>query len=103
MSAIKGRVLLIDHYKNMVEYLVRVVKIIKKQNRELKVGKILTLWKRRDCNSPDLKKKKEYLFMGLEKGGRYQLDKNSLVKLWPKSQANKDKKILDTFVKQFTC
>ena len=41
--------------------------------------------------------------MGLEKGERYELDKNSFVKLWPKSQANKDKKILDTFVKQFTC
>ena len=103
MSAIKGRVLLIDQYKNMVEYLVRVLKIIKQRNRKLKVGKVLTLWKRKDCNSPDLKKRNEYLFMGLEKGGRYELDKNSFVKLWPKSRANKDKKSLDKFAKQFTC
>ena len=87
----------------MVEYLVRVLKIIKKRNRKLKVGKVLTLWKRSDCNSPDLKERNEYLFMGLEKGGRYELDKNSFVKLWPKSRANKDKKSLDKFAKQFTC
>ena len=103
MSAIKGRVLLIDQYENMVDYLVRVLKIIKKRNRNFKVGKILTLRKHKDCNSPDLKERNEYLFMGLEKGGRYELDKNSFVKLWPKSQANKDKKSLDKFVKQFTC
>ena len=103
MSAIKGRVLLIDQNKNMVEYLVRVLKIIKKRNRKLKVGKVLTLWKHRDCNSPDLQERNEYLFMGLKKGGRYELDKNSFVKLWPKSRANKDKKSLDKFVKQFAC
>ena len=103
MSAIKGRVLLIDQYKNMVEYLVRVLKIIKQRNRKLKVGKVLTLWKRKDCNSPDLKKRNEYLFMGREKGGRYELEKNSFAKLWPKSRANKDKKSLDKFVKQFAC
>ena len=103
MSAIKGRVLLIDQNKNMVEYLVRVLKIIKKRNRKLKVGKVLTLWKHRDCNSPDLQERNEYLFMGLKKGGRYELDKNSFVKLWPKSRANKDKKSLDKFAKQFTC
>lgn len=103
MSAIKGRVLLIDQYKNMVEYLVRVLKIIKKRNRILKVGKVLTLWKRRDCNSPDLKERNEYLFMGFENGGRHDLDKNSFVKLWPKSRASEDKKSLDKFAKQFTC
>ena len=104
MTVIKGRVLLIDEQNTMLAYMVEVLQIIQQGNKDLKVGQKIELWKRGACQSPDLKETKEYLFMGRDKGGRYDLDKTSFVKLWPKSPANnKDKLILEDFVAQYAC
>ena len=103
MAVFKGRVLYVDEKDAMVEYVVKIKQIIKQGNKELQVKKTISFWKRGTCASPDLKVKREYLFMGQDdKGGRYELDKTSFVKLWPKRPAgNKDKLILDGFAKEF--
>lgn len=103
MTVMKGKVLLIDEQNTMLGYTVQVVQIIKQGNRNLKVGERIELWKRGACQSPDLKEKKEYLFMGQDNGRRYYLNEKSFVKLWPKSKDNKDKTILDDFAAQFVC
>ena len=102
-TAIKGRVLLIDEQNSMLAYMVEVVKIIKQGNKNLNVGEQIELWKRGACQSPDLKENKEYLFMGLDKGDKYDLDKNSFVKLWPLSKDNKDKTTLENFAGKIAC
>ena len=103
-TVIKGKVLLIDEQNTMLAYTVEVVRIIQQGNKDLRVGQQIELWKRGVCQSPDLKENKEYLFMGLDKGDRYELDKKSFVKLWPRSpDNNKDKVILEDFAAQYTC
>ena len=96
--------LLIDEQNTMLAYMVEVLQIIQQGNKDLKVGQQIELWKRGTCQSPDLKENKEYLFMGKVKGDRYDLDKTSFVKLWPKRPANdKDKVILEDFAAQYAC
>ena len=104
VTVIKGKVLLIDEQNIMLEYIVEVVQIIQQGNKDLNVGQRIGLFKRGACQSPELKENKEYLFMGLDKGDRYELDKTSFVKLWPRSpDNNKDKLILEDFAAQYTC
>ena len=103
ITVIKGKVLLIDEQNSMLEYVVEVVQVIQQGNKDLNVGQRIGLWKRGACQSPDLKENKEYLFMGRDEGRRYDLDKTSFVKLWPKKPTNKDKLILDDFAAQFAC
>ena len=89
----------------MIEYIVDVLHIIQQSNSVLRVGQKIELFKHRDCVwSPDLKEMDDYLFMGLEKKGRYNLDGSSFVKLWPKRPANnKNKVILENFAAQHAC
>ena len=104
MTVLKGKVLLIDEQNSMLEYVVEVVQIIQQGNKDLKVGDQIDLRKSGACQSPDLKEMKNYLFMGLDKGDRYELDKSSFVKLWPTRPAdNKDKQVLEDFAAQFAC
>ncbi|KAL9988942.1 hypothetical protein ACROYT_G003438 [Oculina patagonica] len=99
---IKGRVLLIDEENAMLTYVVEVRQIIQQGNKNLKVKQRIELTKRGACQSPDLKEGKEYLFMGQDKTGKYQLDKNSFVKLWPKKRdSNKD--VLEDFAQNYVC
>ena len=101
-TVIKGKVLLIDEENAMLTYVVEVQQIIQQGNKDLKVKQRIELTKRGACQSPDLKEGKEYLFMGQDKTGKYMLDKNSFVKLWPKKRdANKD--ILDDFARDYVC
>jgi len=101
---IRGKVLHVNEENSMVLYIVEVVQIIQQGNKDLKVGEKIELWKRGACQSPDLKETKEYLFMGQDEGGRYDLDKTSFVKLWPGKPAdNNDKKILEDFAAQYAC
>lgn len=101
---IKVKVLLIDEQNTMLAYVVEVVQIIQQGNKELKVGDKIDLWKRGACQSPDLKENQDYLIMGLDNGDRYELDKTSFVKLWPRGPDNdKDKVILEDFAAQFAC
>ena len=58
MTVIKGKVVLIDEQNAMLAYVVQVVKIIKQGNKMLKAGGLIELWKRRACQSPDLKENK---------------------------------------------
>ena len=102
LTVIKGRVELIDELNTQVEYVVKVLQVIKQGNKNVNVGEAMHLWRSSTCHSPDLKKYKEYLFMGLDNRNHYQLDKNSFVKLWPKRPANnKDKKVLEDFARQY--
>ena len=88
----------------MLAYLVEVVQIIQQGNKDLTVGQKIELWKRGACQSPDLKENKEYLFMGLDKGDRYDLNEKSFVKPWPRSpDNNRDKLLLEDFAAQYTC
>ena len=103
ITVIKGKVLLIDEQNSMLEYVVEVVRVIQQGNKDLNVGQRIGLWKRGTCQSPDLKENKEYLFMGKDEGRRYDLDKTSFVKLWPRNDNNKDKRILDDFAGQHAC
>ena len=64
MAVFKGRVLYVDEKDAMVEYVVKIKQIIKQGNKELQVKKTISFWKRGTCASPDLKVKREYLFMG---------------------------------------
>ena len=102
LLVIKGKVLLIDEQNAMLAYVVEVVRVIKRGNKKLKVGNKIELWKRGACQSPDLKENKYYLFMGLDSGERYDLDKNSFVKLWPQIRDN-NQDILNDFAAQFAC
>lgn len=102
LTVIKGRVELIDELNTQVEYVVKVLQVIKQGNKNVNVGEAMHLWRSSACHSPDLKKYKEYLFMGLDNGNHYLLDKNSFVKLWPRRPANnKDKKVLEDFARQY--
>ena len=88
----------------MLTYVVEVKQIIKQGNKNLKVTDQIEFTKRGSCQSPDLKELEEYLFMGLDNIGKYELDQSSFVKLWPTiPPKNKDKKILDEFAGQFVC
>ena len=88
----------------MLNYVVEVQDIIKQGNKNLAIKRTIDFTKRGSCLSPDLKKSTDYLFMGLDKTGKYELDQNSFVKLWPANPSNnKDKVILDQFADQFAC
>lgn len=95
--------MLVDENNAMLTYTVEVKKIIKQGNKNLKVTDKIDFSKRGSCQSPDLKEREEYLFMGLDNAGKYELDQNSFIKLWPAQPNNKDKLILDQFADQFVC
>ena len=99
----------------MLKYTVEVLQIIQEGENDLKL-KISTikmnkkseqyaidLVKREACKSPKLEENNEYLFMGLDKGGKYELDKTSFVKQWPTDPNDADKKKLDQFARQHKC
>ena len=96
--------MLIDEDNTVLNYVVEVQQIIKQGNKNLAIKQRIEFTKRGSCQSPDLKELEEYLLMGLDKTGRYLLDQNSFVKLWPREPANnKDKETLDQFADQFAC
>lgn len=99
---IKGKVLLIDEEGSMLSYVVEVLQVIQQGHKDLKVKERIELKKRGSCQSPDMKEDKEYLIMGLDKGGRYQLDKTAFVKLWPEKR-NPNKDILEGFAQRYVC
>ena len=105
MAAFKGKVLYVSEENNNLLYFVKVKKIIKQGNKMLEEKDMVTFYKRDSCTSPDLKQSSQYLFMGKdEEAGRYELDKTSFVKLWPKRPAsNQDKRVLDEFADNFKC
>lgn len=105
MPVIKGKLLRVDEVETMLEYVVEVVQIIQKGNKKLKLrrkdGKKtqIEFTKRETCRSLKLETNKEYLIMGRDEGGKYKLDENSFVKLWPEVGENKAK--LDKFAREF--
>ena len=105
MPVIKGKLLLVNEVETMLEYVVEVVQIIQKGNKKLKLrrkdGKKtqIEFTKRETCRSLKLETNKEYLIMGRDEGGKYELDENSFVKLWPEVGKNKAK--LDKFAREF--
>lgn len=111
--AFKGKLLLIDEDNTVLTYTVEVLRIIQdgEDDLKLKISKlelnkeyeVIDLVKRERCKSPKLEEKNEYLFMGLDKGGKYELDKTSFVKLWPADPNDSDKKKLDKFASQHKC
>lgn len=102
LTVIKGKVLLIDEDGSMLNYVVEVLQVIQQGHKNLKVRQRIELKKRGSCQSPDMKENTAYLIMGLDKGGRYQLDKTAFVKLWPeKRDLNKD--ILEEFAQRYVC
>lgn len=105
MAAFKGKVLFVTEENNNLLYFVKVKKIIKQGNKMLEEKDMVTFYKRDSCTSPDLKQSSQYLFMGKdEEAGRYELDKTSFVKLWPKRPvSNQDKRVLDEFADNFMC
>lgn len=105
MAAFKGKVLYVTEENNNLLYFVKVKKIIKQGYKMLEEKDKVTFYKRDSCTSPDLKQSSQYLFMGKdEEAGRYELDKTSFVKLWPKrSASNQDKRVLDEFADNFKC
>ena len=110
---IKGKVLVVDEENTLLTYMVKVVQIIQEGNEPLKIRKIkatpnlvlniIDLVRRGACKSPELEENKEYLFMGLDRRGRYELDQTSFVKWWPTDPDNSDKKQLDNFARQHYC
>ena len=101
-TVIKGKVLLIDEENAMLSYVVEVLQIIQQGNKNLEVKHQINFMKSGACQSPDLKEGKDYLIMGHDKTGRYQLDQNSFVKLWPKKRdVNKD--VLENFAQNYAC
>ena len=115
LTAIRGKVLMIYEENTMLKYTVEVLQIIQEGENDLKL-KISTikmnkkseqyaidLVKREACKSPKLEENNEYLFMGLDKGGKYELDKTSFVKQWPTDPNDADKKKLDQFARQHKC
>ena len=94
--------MLIDEEGSMLSYVVEVLQVIQQGHKDLKVKERIELKKRGSCQSPDMKEDKEYLIMGLDKGGRYQLDKTAFVKLWPEKR-NLNKDILEDFAQRYAC
>ena len=92
-----------DEQNTVLTYLVKVLLILQQGNQDLKVNQNIELKKRGACQSPNLKENSDYLFMGLDKGGQYNLDKTSFVKLWPKEKNNVDKATLEDFARQYAC
>ena len=72
----------------MVNYIVEVEQVIKRGNKNLVIKQKIVFTKRGSCQSPDLKEREEYLFMGLDKTFQYLLDQDSFVKLWPRELPN---------------
>ena len=112
VSVIKGKVLNVAEEGVILTYVVEVVQIIQEGEELLKTRRIkpvntfltvVDLVQREACKSPKLEENKEYLFMGLDRGGRYELDQSSFVKWWPTDQGNSDKKQLDNFAIDHYC
>lgn len=59
---------------------------------------VIDLVKCEVCKSLKLEENNVYLFMGLDIGGKYELDKILFVKLWFMDFNDDDKKKLDKFV-----
>ncbi len=94
--------MLIDEENAMLTYVVEVLQVIQQGNKDLKIKQQIEIVKRAACTSPILNEEKEYLFMGLDKEDKYELDKHSFVKLWPKKRGtNKD--ILEDFAQNYAC
>lgn len=91
----------------MLNYVVEVVQIIRRGNKEMEQNKdgkiVIELTKRAACQSPHLEVGKEYLIMGWDDGGKYELDKTSFVRRWPQDASDNDKITLDRFAKRFKC
>ncbi|PFX26602.1 cobra venom factor-like [Stylophora pistillata] len=103
---IKGKLLEIDEVQTMLEYDFEVVQIIQEGNKKIgsnKDDKIkrIEVMKQGTCRGIKLKVDKEYLIMGRDEGGKYELDENSFVKLWPEDGENKVK--LDKFSREYKC
>lgn len=104
---------MVDEENAVLRYVVEVLRIIQEGENDLKLKiskfkinreyEVIELVKRVACRRPKLEKNKEYLFMGLEKGGNYELDKTSFVKLWPTDPNDADKKKLDKFARLHKC
>ena len=105
---------MVDEENAVLRYTVEVLQIIQEGENDLKLKiskipinnkefEVIELVKRATCKSPKLEENKEYLFMGLEKGGNYELDKTSFVKLWPTDSNDADKKKLDKFARMHKC
>lgn len=113
LSAVKGKLLLIDEDNTVLRYTVEVLQIIQQGEDDLKLKtekktlnrnyEVIDLVKREACKSPKLEENNVYLFMGLDTGGKYELDKTSFVKLWPMDPNDDDKKKLDKFARQHKC
>ena len=114
LSAVKGKLLLIDEDNTVLRYTVEVLQIIQEGEHDLKLKitkemiankeqEVIDLVKRDACKSPKLEENNQYLFMGLDKGGKYELDKTSFVKLWPTDPNDADKKKLDKFADLHKC
>lgn len=114
LSAVKGKLLLIDEDNTVLRYTVEVLQIIQEGEDDLKLKitkemiankehEVIDLVKRDACKSPKLEENNQYLFMGLDKGGKYELDKTSFVKLWPTDPNDADKKKLDKFADLHKC
>ena len=114
LSAVKGKLLLIDEDNTVLRYTVEVLQTIQEGEGDLKLKteketilnrehNVIYLVRREACKSPKLEEGSEYLFMGLDKGGKYELDKTSFVKLWPTDPNDDDKKKLDKFAHQHKC
>lgn len=103
---IKGKLLEIDEVQTMLEYDFEVVQIIQEGNKKIgrnKDDKIkrIEVMKQGTCRGIKLKVDKEYLIMGRDEGGKYELDENSFIKLWPEDGENKVK--LDKFSREYKC
>lgn len=112
LTAIKGKLLTIDEDNTLLTYTVEVLQIIQEGEKGLKSQKVklgnkeyraIELVKRAACKSPKLVENNEYLFMGRDKGRKYELDKTSFVKLWATDPNNADKIKLDKFARKHKC
>ena len=83
-AVLKGEVIIVDEQNSWLTFVIRVIDVYKQGNHVLETDDQVEFKKRGTCLSPDLKKRKEYLFMGRDKNKQYVLDKSAWVKEWPK-------------------
>ena len=98
---LKGEVIIVDEQNSWLTFVIRVIDVYKQGNHVLKTDDHVEFKKQGTCLSPDLKKRKEYLFMGRDKNKQYVLDKSAWVKEWPK--VGRDDQTLQNFVNTLSC
>ena len=94
VSAFRVTVGLVDERdkgkESWLVYTMTIQEVIKPGEYNFVVGELVDFMKRAGCRCPDMKMKKDYLVIGMNKRQQFLLDDKTFVKRWPRKGKEKD-------------